>query len=307
MVTTTIDTTPVQTLEEQFPTEVTPLSMSSVPMEQQGMALSPNLIHTIPNIVVCGESGVGKTHFSRTAADGFCLDIENGSGTEFDIDHKIVYNPGDPELAIKVMRDVQTLKKCKKEGQYLIAPNGIRIRYIVVDTMDILVKNAQEQFANRSKMVGYGDNARASGSVNGLLAGNYTATKLEIQDYGAINSLINPLINAIFSIGVPIIWITHEGGQKAQYHANTGKLKKPGDLRIGVGGQPGELIQNLVSGVVFVMFDPFKGKRVVLTKAQMYDDRRVFAKDRHNIFPGAQMDYGYGSQFLESFFSFFTW
>jgi len=119
--------------------------------------------------------------------------------------------------------------------------------------------------------------------------------------------LINPLINAIFSIGIPIVWVTHEGGQKAQYHMNTGKLKKPGDLKLGVGGGTGELIQNLVGGVIFIMFDPFKGQRVILTKTQMYDDRRVFAKDRHNIFPKAIMDYPYTSQFLDSYFSYFTW
>ena len=301
------DTTPELTIEEQFPTEVTPLTMSTTPMEQQGMVVTPNLIRAIPHIIVVGESGVGKTHFSKTARDGFVLDIEDGTGTEFDADHKITYNPGDPELAIKVMRDVQALKKFKRDGQYILTPKGIRIRYLVVDTMDILVKNAQEQFASRSKQVGYGDSAKAAGQVNGLLVGNYNSTKLEIQDYGAINTLINPLINAIFSIGIPVVWVTHEGGQKAQYHMNTGKLKKPGDLRLGVGGGSGDLIQNLVGAAVFIMYDPFKGKRVILTKTQMYDDRRVFAKDRHNIFPQAIMDYPYTSQFLESYFSYFSW
>jgi len=56
------------------------------------------------------------------------LDIEDGTGTEFDADHKITYNPGDPELAIKVMRDVQALKKFKRDGQYIITPKGIRVR-----------------------------------------------------------------------------------------------------------------------------------------------------------------------------------
>jgi hypothetical protein len=303
---TTIDTTPVQSLEEQFPTEFTPETMSSAPMEQQGIALSPNLIHAVPHIVVSGESGVGKTHFARTSQDGFILDIEDGSGTEFDPDHKISYNPGDPELAIKVMRDVQALKKSPRDGQCLISPNGIRVRYLVVDTMDILVKNAQEQYTNR-KTVGYGDSAKSAGTINGLAAGNYTATRMELQDWGAINTLMSPLVNAIFSVGVPVVWITHEGGQRAQYHLNTGKLKKPGDLRIGVSGQTGELIQNLVNAVVFIMFDPFKGKRVILSKAQLYDDRRVYAKDRHNIFPNAQMDYPYGSQFLDTYFSYFSW
>jgi hypothetical protein len=88
------DTTPELTIEEQFPTEVTPETMSTTPMEQQGMVVTPNLIRAIPHIIVVGESGVGKTHFSKTARDGFVLDIEDGTGTEFDADHKITYNPG---------------------------------------------------------------------------------------------------------------------------------------------------------------------------------------------------------------------
>ena len=57
------DTTPELTIEEQFPTEVTPETMSTTPMEQQGMVVTPNLIRAIPHIIVVGESGVGKTHF----------------------------------------------------------------------------------------------------------------------------------------------------------------------------------------------------------------------------------------------------
>ena len=79
--------------------------MSTTRIEQQGMVVTPNLIRAIPHIIVVGESGVGKTHFSKTARGGFVLDIENGTGTEFDADHKITYNPGDPELAVRVMRD----------------------------------------------------------------------------------------------------------------------------------------------------------------------------------------------------------
>ena len=303
----TTDVITEQTLEMQFPEEVTPQSMSGVVMEQQGIQLSPNQIRSTPHIVVCGESGVGKTHFTRTANDGFCLDIEDGTGIEFDADHKLSYNPGDPDLAFKMIRDINALRACKRDGQYLVTQKGIRVRYLVVDTADVLVKNAQEQYAARGKMVGYGDQARAAGLVQGLAAGNFNATKLELQDYGAINTLISPLISAIFSIGIPVVWVTHEGGQDAQYHMNTGKLKKPGDLRIGVGGKIGEQIQNLVSAVIFIMFDPFKGKRVILTKAQMYDDRRVYAKDRYNIFPFAQTDYEYNSRFLETYFSYFNW
>ena len=303
MNTTSID----QVIEQEFPEEVTPDSMSSMVLPQQGLNLSPNLIHAVPHIVVSGESGVGKTHLSRTAEDGFCLDIEGGSGSEFDEDHKISYNPGDPELAIKVMRDVQILRNCKHDGNFLITPKGVRIKYLVVDTMDILMRNAQEQYANRGKTVGWGDQAKAAGLSQGLNAGNYNAIKMELQDWGAINTLMAPLVNAIFSIGIPVVWITHEGGQKAQYHMNTGKMKKPGDLRIGVSGQTGDLIQNLVHAVVFVMFDPFKGRRVILTKTQLYDDRRVFSKDRHNIFPYPQMDYEYDTKFLDIYFSYFNW
>ena len=292
--------------ESQFADEVTPTSMSGAVMEQVGTPM-PNLIRAIPHIVVSGESGVGKTHFTRTANDGFCLDIEDGAGSEFDDDHKVSFNPGDPELAIKVMRDVVKMKSYKRDGQYLITPKGIRVRYLVVDTMDILMKNAVEQYTSRGKTVGYGDNARSAGQVQGLAAGNYNATRMELQDWGAINSLMGPLVTAILSIGIPVVFVTHEGGQKAQYHLNTGKMRKPGDLRMGVSGQTGDLIQNLVHAVVFIMFDPFKGKRVVLTKAQLYDDRRVYSKDRHNIFPVAQMDYEYDSQFLETYFSYFCW
>ncbi|NTV47532.1 MAG: hypothetical protein HGB11_13665 [Chlorobiales bacterium] len=119
--------------ESQFADEVTPTSMSGAVMEQVGTPM-PNLIRAIPHIVVSGESGVGKTHFTRTANDGFCLDIEDGAGSEFDDDHKFSYNPGDPELAIKIMRDVVKMKSYKRDGQYLITPKGIRIRYLVVDT-----------------------------------------------------------------------------------------------------------------------------------------------------------------------------
>jgi len=288
--------------QTDFPEEVTPTSMSGAVMEQQSnIQLTPNLIRAIPHIVVSGESGVGKTHFTKSADDGFCLDIEDGAGSEFDAMHKITYNPGDPELAIKIMRDVNILKACKKDGQHIIAPNGTRVKYLVVDTMDILMKNAVEQYSARGKTVGYGNAAQTAGQVQGLAAGNYNAIKMELQDWGSINSLMGPLVNAILSIGIPVVFVTHEGGQKAQYHMNTGKLKKPGDLRIGV------IIQSLVHAVVFIMFDPFKGKRVILTKAQMYDDRRVYAKDRHNIFPLPQLDYAYGSRFLDTFFSYFTW
>ena len=291
---------------EDFADEVTPLSMSGIVMEQVSAPMT-NLIRAIPHIVVSGESGVGKTHFTRTAADGFCLDIEGGAGSEFDDNHKIQYNPGDPELAIKIMRDVVKLKTCKRDGQYLLMPSGVRVKYLVVDTMDIMMKTVVEQYSSRGKTIGYGDNTKAAGMVQGLAAGNYTPIKMELQDWGSINTLMAPLVTAILSIGIPVVFVTHEGGQKAQYHLNTGKLKKPGDLRLGVNGQTGELIQNLVHAVVFIMFDPFKGKRVILTKAQLYDDRRVYAKDRHNIFPVAQMDYDYGSKFLETFFSYFTW
>lgn len=293
--------------ENEFPDEVTPVSMSGAVMEQQGAALSSKKIHAVPHLVISGESGVGKTHFTRTAKDGFCFDIEDGAGSEFDEDHKFSYNPGDPELAVKIMRDVQKLRLCKRDGQYLITPKGIRVRYLVIDTMDVLMKNTVEQYVSRSKTVGWGDNAKAAGVVNGLSAGNFNVTKMELQDWGSLNTLMGPLVNAIFGIGLPVVWVTHEGGQKAQFHMNTGKLKKPGELRIGISGQTGDLIQNLVHAVVFIMFDPFKGKRVILTKAQLYDDRRVYAKDRHNIFPLPQMDYDYNSQFIDTYFSYFTW
>ena len=61
-------------------------------MEQQGMVVTPNLIRAIPHITVVGESGVGKTYFSKTARDEFLLDIEDGTGTEFDADQKLTNN-----------------------------------------------------------------------------------------------------------------------------------------------------------------------------------------------------------------------
>ena len=73
-------------------------------------------IRALPRIVISGESGVGKTHLTNSAKDGFCFDIEDGAGSEFDIDHKFTYNPGDPELAVKIMRDVQKLRAYKRGG-----------------------------------------------------------------------------------------------------------------------------------------------------------------------------------------------
>lgn len=288
---------------EEIQDPPTPTSLTTAEIDQPQQVYAENTsFSSVPHIVICGESGVGKTHLAASSPDGLCLDIEDGAGSEFDNDHRIVYNPGDPDLALKILKNVEGIKKYKRDGEYIVSPNGIRFHHIVVDTLDILFKNATEQYIGRAKMNG---NQLAS-IQNGLKAGNFNAIRMELKDYGAVNTLVSPLINKILSIGIPVVWITHEGGQKAQYYPNGG-LQKMGELRLGVGGQIGEMVQNLGHATIFVMYDPFKNQRVILTKPQVYDDRRVYAKDRHSIFPKGVLPYERETTFLESFFSYFTW
>jgi hypothetical protein len=230
------------------------------------------LLEGAPWILVAGVKGAGKTRLVATGPEPYCLDTEPpGSASAYPPERRKAFT-SDVHIYEKVHAEIQALMKAKKVERG-IEYNGLRIGCLVIDTFDTLQKFLIARFLQSKR------------KPNWVKPDQIWAPAVEQRDWGTLLNYQAPLIADLKTLPIPVMFVAHSKISEPLYkgYGDEPSLIKQGYIGLAIQGSIEDWIVNLCDYILHIVIQE-DGKRKVYTQPTVFQDARILAADRHNLF-----------------------
>jgi hypothetical protein len=250
--------------------------MASNPATEEKAAT--RLFAGAPWIGVVAVKGAGKTRLASTMPDAYCLDTEPpGGASAYPDDHRKAFD-SDTHQYEKVLAFIKEVKKAKPVERGLDL-NGTRIGALVIDTFDTMQKFLISRYLESKR------------KPNWVKPDQIWAPTMEQRDWGTILNYQAPLIAELKTLHIPVIFVAHAKAVEPMYkgQGDEATCVKQGYAGMAIQGSIEDWIVNLLDYILHIVVGA-DGKRFVYTQPTVFQDTRLLAADRHNLFKNEEQD-----------------